>query len=296
MRFVIRMAMREVRASWRRLVFFFICIAVGVGSIVALRSVIQSVRVALAGEARTMLGADVLVTSNRPLSQMPARGARRPRRRGEHHPRRPPVPPVRSVRRRRRAGPTSRACGWRGDRRFARLALRLRRPSPAGPPRVGRARTLRCRRSLLAPGRRSAHDGDAHSGGAVRALPAGVAATVAAGDRRRRPHRPRESCRAGRVARRGPPRAGDVRRIDRSRCCGPALAADHAVQVVDPIGAGDAYVAGFLWATLQGRSLQDTVDTAAAVAALKCSTWGDIALVSPRDVEDVLAGGPDVRR
>jgi putative ABC transport system permease protein len=69
MRFVIRMAMREVRASWRRLVFFFVCIAVGVGSIVALRSVIQSVRVALAGEARTMLGADVLVSSNRPFPQ-----------------------------------------------------------------------------------------------------------------------------------------------------------------------------------------------------------------------------------
>jgi hypothetical protein len=32
------------------------------------------------------------------------------------------------------------------------------------------------------------------------------------------------------------------------------------------------------------------------VAALKCSTWGDIALVSPEDVADVLAGGPDVRR
>lgn len=70
----------------------------------------------------------------------------------------------------------------------------------------------------------------------------------------------------------------------------------HAVQVVDPIGAGDAYVAGFLWATLQGRPLQSVVDTGAAVAALKCSTWGDIALVSARDVEDVLAGGPDVRR
>jgi 2-dehydro-3-deoxygluconokinase len=70
----------------------------------------------------------------------------------------------------------------------------------------------------------------------------------------------------------------------------------YSVQVVDPIGAGDAYVAGFLWATLQGRPVQDVVDTAAAVAALKCSTWGDIALVSPRDVEDVLAGGPDVRR
>ena len=66
MMFVMRMAMREIRASWQRLLFFFVCIAVGVGSIVALRSVIQSVRVALAGEARTLLGADVVVTTNRP--------------------------------------------------------------------------------------------------------------------------------------------------------------------------------------------------------------------------------------
>ena len=59
MTFVMRMALREIRASWQRLLFFFVCIAIGVGSIVALRSVIQSVRVALAGEARTLLGADV---------------------------------------------------------------------------------------------------------------------------------------------------------------------------------------------------------------------------------------------
>jgi 2-dehydro-3-deoxygluconokinase len=70
----------------------------------------------------------------------------------------------------------------------------------------------------------------------------------------------------------------------------------YAVQMVDPIGAGDAYAAGFLWATLRGRDLQEAVDAGTAVAALKCSTWGDIALVSPRDVADVLAGGPDVRR
>jgi 2-dehydro-3-deoxygluconokinase len=69
-----------------------------------------------------------------------------------------------------------------------------------------------------------------------------------------------------------------------------------AVQVVDPIGAGDAYVAGFLWAALRGRDLQEMVDTATAVAALKCSIWGDIALIGPRDVEEVLAGGPRVRR
>jgi hypothetical protein len=38
------------------------------------------------------------------------------------------------------------------------------------------------------------------------------------------------------------------------------------------------------------------VDTAAAVAALKCSMWGDIALINQRDVEEVLVGGPRVRR
>ena len=69
-----------------------------------------------------------------------------------------------------------------------------------------------------------------------------------------------------------------------------------AVQVVDPIGAGDAFVAGFLWATLSGRGAQEVVDSANAVAALKCSTWGDVALVTTRDVADVLAGGSSVRR
>jgi putative ABC transport system permease protein len=59
MNFVIKMAWREIRSSWQRLLFFFVCIAIGVGSIVALRSVIQSVRVALASEARTLLGADL---------------------------------------------------------------------------------------------------------------------------------------------------------------------------------------------------------------------------------------------
>lgn len=68
------------------------------------------------------------------------------------------------------------------------------------------------------------------------------------------------------------------------------------VQVVDPIGAGDAYVAGFLWATLSGRDPQAAVDAGNAVASLKCTTWGDIALVDRRDLDDLLAGGSDVRR
>jgi 2-dehydro-3-deoxygluconokinase len=70
----------------------------------------------------------------------------------------------------------------------------------------------------------------------------------------------------------------------------------HTVEVVDPIGAGDAYVAGFLWARLRDRAVDEAVEAGNAVAAIKCSTWGDIALVSPRDVEEVLGGGPQVRR
>jgi len=82
--------------------------------------------------------------------------------------------------------------------------------------------------------------------------------------------------------------------LDGGRLARPSLR--PVVQVVDPIGAGDAYAAGFLWATLSGRGLQEAVDAGTAVAAIKCSTWGDIALVSPQDVADLLAGGPDIRR
>ena len=82
--------------------------------------------------------------------------------------------------------------------------------------------------------------------------------------------------------------------LDRGRLLRPRYR--HAVEVVDPIGAGDAYVGGFLWATLTGRDVQDAIDAGQAVAALKCSMWGDIALVTPRDVDDLLAGGPSVRR
>ena len=69
MTFVIRMALREIRASWQRLLFFFVCIAVGVAAIVAIRSVIQSVRGALTREARTLTGGDMIVTSNNPFTE-----------------------------------------------------------------------------------------------------------------------------------------------------------------------------------------------------------------------------------
>jgi putative ABC transport system permease protein len=65
MRFVLGMAVRETRASWRRLLFFFVCIAVGVAAIVALRSVIQSVRGVFGREAKSLIAADVLISTNR---------------------------------------------------------------------------------------------------------------------------------------------------------------------------------------------------------------------------------------
>ncbi|MBY0495193.1 MAG: ABC transporter permease [Cyanobacteria bacterium] len=67
MRFVLLMAAREMRASWQRLLFFFVCIAIGVGAIVAIRSVIQSVRNTFAGEARSLITADAIITSNQQL-------------------------------------------------------------------------------------------------------------------------------------------------------------------------------------------------------------------------------------
>src|SRR5438874_8840005 len=65
MPFILRMAVRETRSSWRRLLFFFVCIAVGVAAIVALRSIIQSVRGVIGREAKSLMAADVLIETTR---------------------------------------------------------------------------------------------------------------------------------------------------------------------------------------------------------------------------------------
>jgi putative ABC transport system permease protein len=68
MSFIAAMTLREMRASWRRLLFFFICLSIGVGAIVAIRSVIQSVHAVFDGEARSLMSADAIISSNRALS------------------------------------------------------------------------------------------------------------------------------------------------------------------------------------------------------------------------------------
>jgi putative ABC transport system permease protein len=69
MKFVWRMARREIRSSWKRLLFFFLCIGIGVGATVALRSTIQNVGTAMVSEARNILTADVQVDSSREMNE-----------------------------------------------------------------------------------------------------------------------------------------------------------------------------------------------------------------------------------
>jgi putative ABC transport system permease protein len=68
MNFIVNLTVREIRSSWRRLLFFFLCIAIGVGSIVALRSLIQNLNQAVGGDARELLTADLVVNSTNDFS------------------------------------------------------------------------------------------------------------------------------------------------------------------------------------------------------------------------------------
>jgi len=71
----------------------------------------------------------------------------------------------------------------------------------------------------------------------------------------------------------------------------------YTVSVVDRVGAGDAYAAGFLWASLLGRPVQDAVDAATALAALKCTIWGDVALARRAELEELLlTSSTEIRR
>src|SRR5262245_8097231 len=66
MRFILNMAYREMRSSWPRLLLFFLCIAIGVGSIIGVRSLLQNLNVAVNRETRTLFMGDVQVASDRP--------------------------------------------------------------------------------------------------------------------------------------------------------------------------------------------------------------------------------------
>src|SRR4029079_11940484 len=68
MNFVLKLTRREIRSSWRRLLFFFLCIALGVGSIVFLRSLIQNVTKVVGNDARALMTADIEISSTNPFT------------------------------------------------------------------------------------------------------------------------------------------------------------------------------------------------------------------------------------
>jgi putative ABC transport system permease protein len=68
MNFIFNLTFREIRSSWRRLLFFFLCIAIGVGSVGALRSLIQNLSQAVGGDTRALLTADFEISSTNDFS------------------------------------------------------------------------------------------------------------------------------------------------------------------------------------------------------------------------------------
>lgn len=59
-------------------------------------------------------------------------------------------------------------------------------------------------------------------------------------------------------------------------------------QIVDAIGAGDAFDAGLLCALMDGKPLEEALQWGTAVAALKMTMPGDLALVTRAEVEQLL--------
>jgi 2-dehydro-3-deoxygluconokinase len=64
----------------------------------------------------------------------------------------------------------------------------------------------------------------------------------------------------------------------------------------DAIGTGDAFVAGYLTKRIDGGSVPDALEWAAATAALKRTVDGDLAVVTPDDVEGVVDGAGGIDR
>jgi putative ABC transport system permease protein len=66
--FELRMAWRETRGAWRHFAYFFVCIAVGVGALVAVGLFADQVNRAVTKEARGLLGGDIEIRSSHRLT------------------------------------------------------------------------------------------------------------------------------------------------------------------------------------------------------------------------------------
>jgi len=64
----------------------------------------------------------------------------------------------------------------------------------------------------------------------------------------------------------------------------------HPVEIVDRVGAGDAFVAGFIWGLIDG-SLELGIERGLAMSALKMTLHGDLFRLDAGDVAALLASG-----
>ena len=65
--FAFRMAWRETRAAWRHFLYFFVCIALGVGALVGVALFSVNVEQAVTREARGLMGGDIEIRLSRPM-------------------------------------------------------------------------------------------------------------------------------------------------------------------------------------------------------------------------------------
>lgn len=67
-------------------------------------------------------------------------------------------------------------------------------------------------------------------------------------------------------------------------------------ETIDPVGSGDAFVGGFLAHRLEGETVPEALEAAAATAALSRTMKGDWAVVSSDEVANVRAGESGISR
>jgi 2-dehydro-3-deoxygluconokinase len=60
---------------------------------------------------------------------------------------------------------------------------------------------------------------------------------------------------------------------------------------IDRFGVGDSFDAGLICRLVEGASLEESIRFGAAVAALKLTIPGDLALITRREVEDLITHG-----
>jgi putative ABC transport system permease protein len=65
--FALQMAWRETRAAWRHFLYFFVCIALGVGALVGVALFSSNVERAVTREARGLMGGDLEIRLSRPM-------------------------------------------------------------------------------------------------------------------------------------------------------------------------------------------------------------------------------------